>query len=248
MVSLCEQDVKRLNRVADFFGDPLQRWNDRLTLERCSYIEEYCRGRLALVLHCYGSVVGVAESNGRGFVHDVNGPAHPSLFIILKADIGKTHKLEHWDKKLMFIPNIESVKSPQGGISSLVGFNCFKEYSGDCDADLLLFQSTVNGVYKSLPRIENWEIGPSSYLATATKDNVIPQMVNGAVEVMESITDSQRSPIYRKSRFVNFKMDEIYLPFAVVLNRDCVEVRIREVGKHSLNLIDVLAGPLNLQP
>jgi hypothetical protein len=47
-----QEDIERFNRARDFFGNPVERWNNRLSLKRNACIENYCSGRMALILDC----------------------------------------------------------------------------------------------------------------------------------------------------------------------------------------------------
>src|SRR5882672_4580852 len=80
ILSLSEQERERINRAHDFFGDPVQRRNDRLHIQRSSLIENYRSGQFSLVLDCdlfpFCFEKGVSNSLGEGvqkernFVHD----------------------------------------------------------------------------------------------------------------------------------------------------------------------------------
>ena len=85
--------VKRLNRAINLYGDAMQRWNDRLVLEGCSKVKEYCGGRMALILDVNVNVWG--QSDATGIVHEVGLPLiDGKMFIILKADTVESKKLE----------------------------------------------------------------------------------------------------------------------------------------------------------
>src|ERR1700722_5819315 len=89
-----EQDVERLNRIRDFFGDPTKRWNDRLNLYEKSFGEEYVCGRAALVLHCDVETVSTFhECNTRTAKEELaRQTGERSVLFIFKAHISERHK------------------------------------------------------------------------------------------------------------------------------------------------------------
>ena len=117
------EQLERLNRARNFFGDPSQRYDDRLRLEGHSYIEHYCSGQMALVLHYHPNVIGFPQSDSAGFVHEPNlVNANRETLVIFKADTNQRHKLQHWNEQLVFVPNIQIVKATDEWIPSRVGF------------------------------------------------------------------------------------------------------------------------------
>jgi hypothetical protein len=73
---------ERFNRAQDFFGDPVQRRDDRLTFEGKSNIEEYIRGRMALVLHLEILSPEFSQSNRPGLIRNQD---MPSQVLILRT-------------------------------------------------------------------------------------------------------------------------------------------------------------------
>ena len=241
-----QQARERLNDALNFFGDPLQRWRDRLTPENCSFIEEYGNGRMALVLHCDCQVIGIEEPNTRGFVHYVSGFSNHTMLVILKAHVMKAHKLQNWDEHLMFVSIAQLVQSPNGCIPTLVGLDTHHQLN-DFNGDLLLFQSLIQGVCKTVPRISDWKVSPESGLSPAGNNCLVPHMVERTSQVLDSVTDSERDILNRESGSIYVKAQEICSAFRVMLDSRRVEVTIRKGQQHLVNIRDVLIGPLNLK-
>ena len=78
-----------------------------------------------------------------------------SMLFILKAYVSEHHKLEHWDKKLMLIRDIQIVQSPHGNVPSLVGLYNVENEVMNVASDALLFYSTIQSIYKLIPRVCN---------------------------------------------------------------------------------------------
>jgi hypothetical protein len=246
---LAQEQLERFNRARDFYGDPLKRWNDRFTPERTSYVEEYCRGRMALVLDCNFPVVGVAESDAARFAKVVGRSFEGNVLVILKANVAKLHKLQYWDKHLMLVPDIQLVKAPEGGISSLVGFNHIEDKRSDWNGNLLFFQSTIQPGYKFIPRIEDWESRPLGGLPAAMHDDdPVVEMVKGASQIVESISDGKSGVVHGESGFIDIDSQKICSLLRVILNAKTVEVRLCEGAQQRIQICDVLVGPFNLEP
>ena len=106
-----------------------QALGDRLTLEgKDAYIENYRRGSMALILNCNLPVVEFPESNRTRFIHEdrLDGN-NRSVFLILKANTVENHRLQSWDEKLMFVHDVQIVKSPEQWIPSRVGIYVSKK-------------------------------------------------------------------------------------------------------------------------
>lgn len=234
--------VERLNRALNLIGDPLQRWNDRLVLEGCSKVKEYRSGRMALVLDCK---VPVREKpDPAGLVHDVRSFLRNQVtFIVLKADTVESKKLQQWDEKLMLVSNVHIVESPEGVIPSRVGFYTVENEIVDRTGDLLLFQSAINGVYKRLPRIKNWEPRPVG----RTADESVVENIQSTPQVVKCVSDNQRRSVEGKWRWLNVDAKVIAACLNVFINADSVEIGIKESGNGGVNVVDVLLGPLNLE-
>jgi hypothetical protein len=220
----------------------MQRWNDRLVLEGCSKVKEYCGGRMALILDVNVNVWG--QSDAAGVVHQVELPLiNRKMFIVLKADTVESKKLEQWDEKLMLVPDVHIVESPEGVIPSRVGFYVVKDEIVDRTGDLLLFQSAIKGNYKLLPRIANWEGRP---IRRATDKSVVED-IQSASQVVQCVTDNKCCSTEGKWRWLDVNAKVIAQLFRVFIDADSVEVRCEELCDSGVNVVDVLLGPLNLE-
>lgn len=238
---LSVEQRERLNRARDLIGDPMQRWNDRLVLEYCSKVKEYRSGRMALILDVNVNVRGQSET--AGFVHEVEllTPVNRRMFIVLKADTVESKKLEQWNEKLVFIPDVQIVESPEGVIPSRVGFYVVENEIVDRTGDLLLFQSTFKSAYKFLPRVSNWKASPIRGAA----DESVVENIQSAPKIVKRVADYQSRPVEGKWRWLDIDAKMIAASLGIFIDADSVKVRIKEFGKSVINSVDVLLGPLN---
>jgi hypothetical protein len=83
--------LEGVNRARHAFGDFIERGKNRLVLEGNSYVENYYRGRMALVLYCNDSSPMKIETAGIISEVGLTGCPKNFFFIVLKADIAELH-------------------------------------------------------------------------------------------------------------------------------------------------------------
>jgi len=238
------QQSETLDRARDFLGNPRERWDDRLRLEGKSYVEQYRDGRMAIVLHLEILPVQTLQSDPAGGIEENRRLLDCYSVLVLKADIANSHKLDDWDEKLVFIRNVEFVKSPEGRIPSLVGFYRIENEVVDSRSDLLLMQSAINGCFKLLPRVANWKLGMAVNDSTASNDNFGIQNVQCASQVVQRIPDYYGGSFYIEPMSqIQAKPDPLT---SVFLDRNLVEVRLNKSFESRFKVVDVMIGPFNL--
>lgn len=226
----------------EFFGDSVKRWNNRLSLEGCSYSKEYSSGRLALVLNL--DLSRLLQRQSERTIKEVVGTVERHLLIVLKAKTVNPHKLQAWDERLMFVPDIEVVQSPNVRVPTLVGSNIVQKVSAEFGCNLLLFKTASQEIYKTIPRIENWK----SCKVARISDDAIPEVIQRTPEVVQGVAHDE-------SNIIRWKFGQLYVDIQkacaclrVELNRHSVEVGIGKINQYGVDLADVLVGPFNLQP
>ena len=246
-----ENQVEHFDRAHDFFGDPTKRWDDRLRLEGNSKVKEYLRGRMALVLDCEIHSFSTFDIYGTGRIqNEKRGSAflsEGSVLLILKANPAYPHKLQHWNQKLVFIPDVQIVQSPDGMIPSLVGLHYVCNEIMNMDADLLLFESTVQGAYKVVPRVTNRKSREFIGFPTALKDGSVVDEIQCAPEIVKNVADNYCAVIERENGS-QLKAENICKSITVCLNDERVTVRVDVADQERINVRDVLLGPFNLEP
>src|SRR5450432_3883473 len=240
------EQLKRFNRAVNFFGDPCKRLNDSLILEKPdAYIENYRRGSMALVLHCHLPVIEFFEPKGAGFIHvDRPNGDDRSVFLVLKANTVEDHRLQRWNEKLMFVDDVQIVKSPEQWIPSLVGLYRFDDEFPQSVRNLLLFQSTIQPLRnKFLPRIADWK--PRPFASTFGRYELVVENIEGAPKIVQHIT-CNNGGIACESGSVNREPQMICSLPQIVINGNGVEIRVPEGSDHKVQVEDVLVGPFNL--
>lgn len=239
------ENIERFNRARDFFGDPIKRWQDRLSLEGCSKVEQYRRGRMALIVHCEIPSVQMPESHAPRIVHENRINRNLDVFVIFKANTLYQHKLQHWNQKLMLIHDIEIVNSPEGIIPSLVGFYRIQNKSLNGRSDLLLFQSAVKKTFEFLPRVSDWEACPLRGVSIASENNLVVHEIQSTAQVVQHVSDDEGS-LSDIQESMKLKPDIICSHLSIFIDMNRVEVRAKEVIEKRIEVIDVLQGPFNL--
>lgn len=221
-----EQQVEQFNRLRDFFGDPAKRWDDRLDLHNKAFTEEYICGRAALVLHCDIETVSTLYKR-KPIVPEVEIASQPrkrSMLVILKAHIFEHHKLEHWNKKLMFVDDIKVIQSPESKIPSLVGLYNIENEIANLDNDALLFKSLIKSTYKLIPRVSNRKSGPFCCGPITKDDRFVVQEVQCTPEIVQGISDNN-GILALFQRGLDVEAKQILSTIEVLLDGQFVEVR-----------------------
>src|SRR5262249_24477344 len=119
-------------------------------------------------------------------------------FFVLKANIPEHHHIEHWNKQLMLVENVQFVQGPQGIIPSLVGLYDIKEQVPDNSnarivGQTLLFQSCIYSTFKFFHGIADWN--PCSMVSKAGNgiEGTVIENIKRAFKIMQSISDDKRS-------------------------------------------------------
>lgn len=241
---LSQDELERLNRARDFFGDAHQRFKDRLIVERCSKVEEYRRGRAALILQLnFPSLCAVQPESMRVRQGVDAVPVDSAAFVVLKADLLKLHPLKDWDQKLMFVPIVQVMEKREPEIpipiASRVGFYGIQNEPVERRTDLILFKSLIKSGYKFFPSFADWESGPIPRAIGRV------EKIEGTPQIMKRVADYQSTTITLKLREIHVESEEIG-SIRVLLDADRVEARIEKIGEQHVDIEDVLIGPFNL--
>lgn len=250
-----QEDIERFHRASDFFGDPVKRWNDRLSLERHLQVENYCRGRMAFLLDCEFLPPRIREranfpvqsKTAGGFRYPESVSEVQRAILVLKVNTVESHKLQKWDKQLVFVPDIQPVQGPQGKIPSLVGLYRIDDKVPHRESDLLLFQSALHGIHKFFPGTEYWESCPISWLPVALQHDLVPEKIQSASEIVQSVPDNESKHTGREGKLIKLDSHVNKFPVVIAVDVDGVEIiRSGPLNQGGFNIRDVFFGPLNL--
>ena len=244
---LSKNEGKRLNRAADFFGDPVKRFNDWLVLEGNSCADLYSCGRIALILHGKLSElpkVNSAASAG-SLVNEEGATPDQIVFIVFKANIIEPHHLQHWNEKLVFVPDVQIVQGPQGKIPSLMGLYGLNNEIVDPSCDSLLFEGSLHRSYKLFPRSSYWESCVIRGGAPTGDNRFVPKQIKRTSEIVQNIPNNKGAVLKPKFRFINLEPQVIAA--SLYLHAEGVEVVSGDSFQKALQVLDVFVGPFELE-
>jgi len=242
------EHLECINRARHAFGNFVERLNDRLTGVGDANVEQYCRGRIALVLDCQVSLP-IEFKAGRCIKGEESALWERDVFIVLKADVHKPHHLEHWDKQLVLVSNVQFVQGPQGVIPSRVGlYNIHEKIANETGVRViggsLLFQSAIQGSFKILSGIADWKPRVTLSAPCGSLDSLVVEKVERTLEIVDSVTSDESGISSGESCAVNIEK-QVIAPF-VFLDADGVKIRLSESVQKFIQIKDVLVGPFNL--
>jgi hypothetical protein len=240
--------LKGINRARDSFRELRERWDNRLVLKRGAYAEDYCRGRIALLVYC--KVSFPPDPEPVGILRVVRPHRENISVLILKADVRELHYLEHWDEQLMLVRDVHIVQGPQGAVPSRVGFYDIDHEVSQCDSapivgKFLLFQSAIYGTYKFVPLIADWKMSMEISLPSKFIEDSVVQQIKRTSEVVQGVSDDKSGV---GSREVSEECNADTSSALLLLDANGVKVRRGKFGQQLIQVIDVLHGPFNLFP
>jgi hypothetical protein len=241
-----ESDFREsLDRARDFFGDPVQRQQDRVSLVGKSVLEEYARGNIALALYCqFSSPQSNLDLPRIVSVH--NGQLDDFSLIILQANLANPRKPEHRNQELMFVSDIQVVQGPQKSIPSFVWLYRVQYESVNSIIYLPLFESCIKGGFQYISGISERESAPFGRSAFTEPDNLAPKNVETASEIVQRVSNNQGRFRVWKCTQTQINSQPIESIF-VHLDRNSVRVGVSESSQEQVQIVDVLFGPLNFR-
>jgi hypothetical protein len=239
--------LERLDSARDFFGDPRQRYEDRLMIERGLWPEDYRRGRLALVLDCDLPVVSVHEPSSERIVGIVPSATDLRTLVVFKADVTEHHRLQHWDEKLMLVSVVHLTEGVQDRVSSRVGFYCVEYQKEEFGGKLPFFQGTLQPRFYFLPFLKDWKPSVIRRYPITSDNRLVVHQVESASEVVKSISNRESNLIGGEQIPPEINTEKVLSSLNIVINPKSVTVRqLAENEQQAVNVRDVLVGPLNL--
>jgi hypothetical protein len=247
--TLSKEQLERFNRASDHYRNILNLWQDRLALEGESLVEQYCRERFALILHCeILSVEGIERKHAfPTSIGNKNGLIVDDAFVVLKANTVNESPLKHWNNELVFVPDIQIVQGPDGVIPSFVGLYRVEHKLVDKIGDLLLFQSIIQSGYQFISRIADQKASVVRGNTVTFPDNIVPENVQSAAEIVKRIADNEGGFLYSQCTRIKVNRDPISM-LRVSLNTNSVMGYVAHPHEQSIKVTDVLLGPFNLAP
>ena len=220
----------------------MQRWDDSLTLENLSFVEDYIEGRLSLLCdleigvsryRINLSALSYSKANALKTIAPVVFCTHPN----------KSGDRGDGDQQPMFVHDVEIVKCAQGVIPSLVRFYRIDDKVDDGTGRSLYF-SIIDGFYKFIARIPKIESCFSVGGVSSQGDDLTSHQVQSSMQVMDRISNNQGN--LAGHLLGCFKLKDIHSILRVSLDVKTIEVRLEKCQENALKLIDVLVGPFDL--
>ena len=241
------EDLRRLNDATDYCNKIIERWNNRITLERVSFVEAYIIGRFSIIcdvrlLDVRNGVndcrVGLTASLSNEKTKVLENDSTCSCAHSSNAYIGN-----NGNQELMFVHNVKIVKTAKRIIPSTVRLYAIKNEIGDERKHL--FYSTVEGVFKFLSSIPKGKLCPSCETTTKGRNHVANQNVESSPNVMNGIAKNERYLFWKRLvRQLNFYITPASLGVGLRVDRKGLASKV--VSKNRVEVLDVLVGPFNL--
>lgn len=236
-----ENCLNPIQHADDVFRELYKSWDNWRTRQGQSFVEQYQKGRVALICDLAISPANLVPDSSRSG----NDPSTHEVLasIVFNADVANAVDLHHWKQEPMFIENVEPVEGPHGFIPSLVRLYGIHDETCDCFGGLGYF-STSNGGFKFLPVVPNREPSVVIKFPESNEHNFINREVQSGLEVMQCISNDKSEIIWDGLSHGCFK--DIISSLRICLDTETVQVSCLELADTRLKIVDVLFGPFNL--
>lgn len=222
----------------------LERIRKNRLVSLISIVERYRDGNLSLVL--YFDSERHRDIPGRLLPSPHCEPLGVDLSgVILRFDAADRRIENSWDKQPVFISQVQSVYGPNGVIPSCVRLYLVKNHVEQSSGGRI-YSIPAKGIFKGISCRIDREFSEFSQSAGSDFSNGFdPGIVEGALEVMESIPGDQsdRTP---GTPVRNVVLDDIVSKLRI--NLDCGHITLFQQLNPSIQLADVMFGPVDFEP
>ena len=248
--------IERINTACDALTQVQKDWDNRFTFERPDLLKRYLDGRINVYL-----AIGV-----QGLPEQIN-PV--SLYAILDSPreaaggrrgqlgskvgfgtnrdgVAEDQSVGDHDQQPVFVCNVEIMDNLQNRIGRVrrpVWLHSF--YKGPRRAGDTLYYSVLHGPFKFLRRIANGKNDPFgvrySVLAGECPNDVIETRSKLMGDLASKDRNSQRD---RRSQ----DLESVSATFRLTLSDDRIIAAVQESGDLTIEITDLLVGPLDLGP
>jgi hypothetical protein len=231
----------RLDGLRDELSQVVERFDNRLTLERLSFCKHYRQNRfgIAVKFDLAGRLRYAYFTTAENGKHAIGDRASTDSRV-RNANTGQNDNGNYVD---VFVENVQVVQEGDGVIPSIVRFDLVQDDVQYCRGSDLYF-STFDGRFHFLSRLPNgkadvftWGFSRESYQFTRGDVQCAPEVVQ---RVSDDCLDSSRQ-FSSESEFSG-----VLSGLRIMLYPKVVEVQLEETVQDSVQLFDVLVGPLNL--
>jgi len=236
--------LEAIESAADEMRQISKRWQDRATVERHTVAENYAEGRLSLIcdLHILVPDTGVDGAAGR-----MEGPfRYHEVFCtaVFAVNVPDIHHVFPSDQQPVLILDVENVQSPEGFSSaSRVWLYPLHDVIDDCFGGLL-FQSSIDGDYKFVPRFVKGKLGEPVSTSQRRELHIANGKVESARKIVNRVPDDQKN-VFRNS-LISTDLEKAISGLRIIIDQNTVRAAFVEVSGLQVEIIDVLIGPFDL--
>jgi hypothetical protein len=238
-----ENHFNLVDNPTDRIGQAMKAWNDRLTVQGRPLVEQYKQGWLTLVCD-----LAISKSRQGPFSDPLSSddPRADDVLLaslIFQANVSHNVHAHHREQEPVFVDNVHIVQGPEGIIPSLVRLYGLHNEVTDLFGGLL-YQSAVDGNFKCVSGFSEWK--PSVIVVTTEppKDNFVNSTIESGLEIMKRVSDDEGKVAANKLRYFDFK--EILSCLRITVDAEYVNAACGEATDRTVEVVNVLLGPLNL--
>lgn len=229
-----------------------ERWDNRLSLQGKSVLEQYIGGRLSLVVDVEFRTPshtdrGPSDRLEATIVFDTHSAINHTEVarFVFDVDSRQNRNMQHWDQQDVFVEDVEVVYSANGLIPSLVRLYGVEYLPAERFGEARLYYSTVKSCYELLPAFASpeWEFGVGHVAASIANDAANHQ-VERTPEIVNGVANDKGRVI--GNGLHNPEVQNIVSGIRIFLDEKFVEVRLGEALKDGVQLKNVLLGPFDL--
>ena len=191
---------KTINDTRNNLGQMIQDGNDRFALKQLSWLEEYTKGSLGLILNFYDTA-HTCEINcflGAGSCNF--GKMNPAISLVNNGDVFSLDKAYQGNDKPMFVDNVKFVQGPDAVIPSFVWTNLIPEYFNDrCSS--FMYIAVLNFGKQISPIPSDREIDVLDTFSSFLNKRA-GQMVKSGTKVMNNIAKNERYRGWERLGFI----------------------------------------------
>lgn len=239
-----ENGFDSFHRASHNFRELMKSFDDWHSGKRKSIVEQYEQGRLSIICD-----LGISAASDQivpcSAISAQNPRAKYDLLasLIFHANVVDDIDIHHWKQEPMFVQVVKVVQGPKGVIPSLVRFHNLHDEVSDCFRGSM-YRSAINSRYKFLPRYTNRELCMQVVGTESPIDDLIHGVIQRSSQIVERITDQESKCI--RNELADFDLNSIVSGFRIVVDAETVTAMCGKPVNLTVEIIDVLFGPLDL--
>lgn len=243
---LSQNALDAYERATHEFLQIVQAERYMLAAEGKTLAENYADGTVALICDIYAP--SCCEEVGNALPRSSPLWNSKNFFtLVFVADIPNPLPLQIGNQHPVLIFNIQGVQAPDGvSIPTLVGLYHVHDEVDDPSRGLI-FESSVDGVHKSIPAFADRKLGVFGSLTSGRKFEIISGEVEGCSKIVQRVShNAHEFAGYPRAKY---EFEKIASCLSVSFDRNRVKITLDGVAEQEgFEVVDVLFGPLDLIP